>query len=126
MHLGAGGGQFQHLVITDLGELGGFGNHAGVGGVDSFHVGVDVAAVGVQGGGQRDGGGVGAAAPQRRNVLVRRQPLEPGHDDQPAVGKFLPQPGRVNLADARAPVGVVGADAGLRPAEADGVVAQAA
>src|SRR4029079_3743200 len=42
---------------------------AWVGGVDAIDVGVDVAALGVEGGGDRHGRGVGAAAAQRGETL---------------------------------------------------------
>ena len=68
-HLGAQARQLEHLVKGDLGQLAGVAHLAGVGGVDAFHIGVDLAPVGVQGG--RDGhrAGVRAAAPQGGDVV---------------------------------------------------------
>ena len=55
-------GQFEHLLVGDGVEPAGVGDDARVGGVDAVDVGVDLAHVGVQRGGQRDRGRVGAAA----------------------------------------------------------------
>ena len=66
--LGAERGHFQHFLEGHLVEAARLGNDARIGGVDAVDVGVDVAAVGVQRGRQRHGGGVGAAAPERRDA----------------------------------------------------------
>ena len=58
-------GHFEHFLERDLVEPARLGNDARVGGVDAVDVGVDVAAVGLQRGGERHGGGVGAAATER-------------------------------------------------------------
>ena len=51
-------------------ELAGLGHDARVGGVDAVDVGVDLAGVGVEDGGEGDGGGVGAAAAEGGDVDV--------------------------------------------------------
>ena len=84
-----------------------------IGGVDAVDVGVDVAAFGAQGGGDRHRRGVRAAAAQGRDPVVRVDALEAReHGDLP-----LAHPADDLLAldalDARAAVGVVGADRDL-------------
>ena len=79
--LGAARGEFQHLVVGDEVELAGLGDDARIGGVDAVHVGEDHAGFGAQSGRQGDGGGVGAAAAERGDVLVGRDALEAGHQD---------------------------------------------
>ena len=67
-----------------------------VGGEHAVHVGVDLADVRLERGGQRDRGGVRAAAAQRGDVLaVLRHALEAGHDrDRPlAQGAARSGPG---------------------------------
>ena len=57
------------------------GDDPRVGGEDAVDVGVDLADVGVERGGERDGGGVGAAAAEGGDVLgVLADALEPGDD----------------------------------------------
>ena len=85
-HLGAAGGQLQHLLVGDPVELARVRDDARVGGEDAVDVGVDLADVGVQGGRQRDRGGVGAAAAERGDVLgVLADALEAGDDRDVAV-----------------------------------------
>ena len=60
------------------------GHDARVGGVDAVDVGVDLAA-GVERRGERDGGGVGAAAADRGDVHRLGEALEAGDDDDPAA-----------------------------------------
>ena len=63
-----------------------FGHDPRVGGEDAVHVGVDLADVGVQRGGERDGGGVRAAPAERGDVLgVLRDALEAGDDRDRAL-----------------------------------------
>ena len=57
-----------------------FGHDARVGREHAVDVGVDLADVRVERGGERDGGRVGAAAAERRHVLVGRDALEAGDD----------------------------------------------
>ena len=79
--LGAGGRHFQHFFRGDLVDLAGGGDHARVGGVDAVDVRVDFADVSFQGGGQGDGGGVGAAAAHGGDVFgLWAHALEAGDD----------------------------------------------
>ncbi len=66
--LGPEAGQFQHFVVADLLHLPRFGDDARIGGVDAVDVGVDLAEIGFEGGGQGDGGEVGAAAAEGGDV----------------------------------------------------------
>ena len=125
VHLGAGGGQFQHFLIADGRQPARFGNGARVGGIDARHIRIDVAAVSPQRRRQRHRSRIGTAAPQGSNVLIRRQPLKTGHNNQPPLRQLPADALRINLADARLAVGAVGANTRLRPAEADGIVPQA-
>ena len=89
--LGAERGHFQHLLERDLVEAARLRHDARIGGVDAVDVGVDVAAVGLDRGGDRDRRGVGAAAAERGDaagVLVHA--LEAGdHRDLPALLEAL-------------------------------------
>src|ERR1035437_7224321 len=75
----AGGSNFQHLVVGNFQQLAGIRHHAGVAGVDSVHVGEDLANVGLERGGNGDGGEVGAATAKRVDHAVRSDALETGH-----------------------------------------------
>ena len=63
-HLSTQAGQLQHLVEGDLVQLAGPGDMAGIGGVHAIYVGVDLAQVCVQGGGQGGRQSVGAPRPR--------------------------------------------------------------
>ena len=60
------------------------GHDARIGRVDAVDVGVDLALVGLERGGERDAGRVGAAAAERRDVAVGVDALEAGDDDDRA------------------------------------------
>ena len=80
-HLGAERGKFEHFLERDLVQPLGARHHARVGGVDAVDVGVDVAAVGLDGGGDRDRRRVGAAAPERGDAAgLLVDALEAGDD----------------------------------------------
>ena len=64
-HLGAERGQLQHFLERDAVEPARLRHHPRVGGVDAVDVGVDVAAVGMDGGRDRDRRRIGAAAAER-------------------------------------------------------------
>ena len=124
-HLGAGRGHLEHLLVGDGVQLRAFGHDARVGGEDAVHVGVDLADVGVQRGGQRDGGGVRAAAAQRGDVLgVLADALESGDQrDLPLVQRG-PDPARGDVDDPRVAVRAGGDHAGLRAGERPGLRAE--
>ena len=124
-HLGPARRQLEHLLERDGVQPLGVGHDARVGGEDAVDVGVDLADIGLQRGGQRDGGGVRPAAAERRDVLaVLADPLEAGdQDDQPPVER-LPQPARRDVDDLGVAVGACGDHAGLRPGEGPGLGAQ--
>ncbi len=120
-HPGADGRQFEHLLVAYVAQLAGGGLHARVGGEDAFHVRVDLAALGAQRGGERDGRRVGAAAAERGDVQLFRDPLEAGDDAHPAALQLAAEAGGVEREDARSTVGHIGAQAGLGAGEAHGV-----
>ena len=75
-HFGAERGEFQHFLESDLVELAGLVLDPGVGGVDPVDVSVDVAALGVEGGGEGHCRGVRSAAAERGDAVVFGDPLE--------------------------------------------------
>ena len=110
--------QLQHFVVGDRSQAAGFRQNPRVGRVDAVDVGVDLAQVGIEHGGQGHGRGVGAAAAERRDVAVLINPLKPGCDhDRPVGQQFLHVVGRDRL-DARLGMRRVGADADLGSGEA--------
>ena len=99
-HLGAAGGHLEHLLEGDRVERAGVGHDPRVGGEDAVDVGVDLADVGAQRGGQRDRGGVRAAAAQRGDVLgVLADALESGdqHDQRPRRARRCSRPGVTSM-----------------------------
>ena len=75
-HARAARRQLEHLLVRDRRQLAGVRHDARVGREDAVDVGVDLADVRVERGGERDGGRVGAAAAERRHV--RRRSRRPG------------------------------------------------
>ena len=84
-----------------------------MGGVDALDVGVDLADLGAERGGERDGGQIGAAAAEGGDVLVGRDALEPGDEHDPALVERLVDPARADVDDLRLAVNRVGDDPGL-------------
>ena len=102
-HLRAGRRHLEHLLVGDGVELRGVGHDPRVGGEDAVDVGVDLADVGVQRGGQRDRGGVRAAAAQGGDVLgVLADALETGDDRdvRPRPGRSRIRPGVTSMIRA--------------------------
>ena len=116
-HLGPERGHLQHLLVGDAVELAGLGDDARVGGVDAVDIGEDVAAVRAQGGGQRHGRGVRAAAAERGHPALRRTGPGSRPRRRPCRPRGKPRTGRgVDVQDPGLAVGAVGSEAGL-PAE---------
>ena len=122
--LRAGAGHLEHLVEVDLGELAGLRHDARVGREHAGHVGVDLARVGAEGGGERHRGGVGAAPPERRDLVLDRDALEAGDDADLAGGERLADPIALDLEDLGLAVCRVGDDPDLAAGEALGVDAE--
>jgi hypothetical protein len=120
----AGGRDLEHLLEGDPVDPVGRGHHPRVGGEHPGHVGVDLAGVGVQHGGQRHGGGVRAAPAERGDLAVDRHALEAGHHRDPTGRQGLAQAVRLDLEDLGPGVVVVGDDADLAAGERGRVHAQ--
>ena len=115
-HLGAERGHLQHLLVGDARDAAGAALDARVGGVDAVHVRVDVAALGLERGGDGHRRGVRPAAAERGDAAVGGDALEAReHGDLPPVHGLGQRLGG-HVLDARAAVGGVAQDGGL-PAE---------
>ena len=93
-HPPAGGGDLQHLLEGDPLEAPGARDDPGVGAEDPGDVGVDLAAVRPERGGERHGGRVRATPPEGRHVPRARDALESGDDRDDALGRGRPGAGR--------------------------------
>ena len=115
----------EHLLERDDGELARVGDDPRVGAEDAGDVGVDLADVGAERGGERDRGRVGAAAAERGHVPgVGRDALEAGDEhDLVLVERLLDAVG-AHVEDPRLGVRGVGDDPGLRAGQRDRLVAQ--
>ena len=120
--LGPAGRHLEHLLVRDLGDALGAGHDARVGGEDAVDVGVDLAEVGPERGGERHGRGVGGTTAEGRDVLgVLGDALEPGHDDDVVlVERTRDAPGG-DVDDPGVAVRAGGDDARLRPRQRPGV-----
>ncbi len=120
--LRAVGGELQHLLAADPVEFAGERHHAGVGGEDAVDVAVDLADIGLKGGGEGDGGRVGPAATERGDVAgVAVEPLEPGDDDDGALVERLAEAHGRHVDDACRTVRGVGDHARLAAGEGAGL-----
>ncbi len=122
-HLRSGRGHLEHLLVGDLVELQRGGHDARVGGEDARDVREDLACVGAERGGQRDGGRVRAAAAERRHVVRRgRDALEAGDEHDLVLLQRRVDPLRAHLDDLRLRVAPVRHDPGLGAGERHGLV----
>ena len=103
-------GHFQHFFEGDAVEFARFGFDTRVGGIDAIDVGVNLAFVGVQGGGKGDGGGIGAATAEGGDVAVFVHALKSGDDDDFACIQIAADVVAVDAFDARFHEGAVGED----------------
>ena len=76
-HLRAKRRQFQHLVVADFREFARVGHEARVGSVHAVHVRVNLAQIGLDGGGDGNRGQIAAAASERGDLAVGRLPWKP-------------------------------------------------
>ena len=120
----ARGRHLEHLVEADAGQLARVRDEPRVGRVDASDVGVDLAEVRAERGGERDGGRVGAAAAERRHLEGGRDALEAGDEHDRALVERLVDPAGANLDDLRLAVDGVGDDPRLRAGERDRLVAE--
>ncbi len=96
-HLGSQAGHLQHLLVGDLLQMARLGADMGIGGVDPVHVGINLANIRPESGGQGYRRGIGAAPAQGGDIPRFRHALEAGHygDDSLAEGmlQLLPAHG---------------------------------
>ena len=124
-HPGPQTGQLEHLVVADPVDLAGLGHDPRVGRVDAIDVGIDLAAVGPQHGGECHRRRVGAAPAQRRDVVVLVDTLKAGHDHDLALAQRLGHPLGRDVPDPGLGVKAVGHQSDLGAREADRRHAQA-
>ena len=99
-HLGAARRHLEHLLVADRVQPARVGHDPRVGGEDAVDVGVDLADVGIERRGQRDGGGVRAAAAERGDVLgVLADALEAGDQHDVALVERGADPARGDVDD---------------------------
>jgi len=99
-HLGAEAGHFQHFLEGDGFQPPRVGHDARVGGVDAVDIGVDLAFIGLECGGQRHAGGVGPAASQGGDVAGFVHALKACDDDHMTRIQIGAHPGFVNRQNA--------------------------
>jgi len=112
--------QFEHFVIGNLGKLLRGRHDPGIGGVDTIDVGVDLAEIGLEGGGEGDGGEVGSATAEGGDLAIVGLALKTGDDHNIAGIEELMDLGGGNVADLGLGMDAIGDDAGLGSGEGDG------
>ena len=80
-HFGTGARHLQQLVVGNFVDFFCVADHARIAGEDAIDIGKNLAGIGVQCAGQRDGGQIGAAAAKRRRFAFVRLSLKSGDDD---------------------------------------------
>ena len=124
-YLGAASGQGQHIPQIDAGKLPGAGNQPGISGVNAVHIGIDLAAVGLQSGSEGHRRGVGAAPAQGADVALGGEALKAGDHRHTAPAQGLLEPAGGNEADVAAAVPGTGENPRLPAGEGLGLDPQA-
>jgi hypothetical protein len=96
----ARGGHLEHLLEGDDRQLARVGDDPRVGGEHAVDVGVDLADLGADGGGEGDRGRVRAAAAERRDVARGRHALEAGDQHDRALAERLADAIGADVEDA--------------------------
>ena len=112
-YLGPLAGQLQHFIIGDLLQLHRAGGHPRVRGIHAVHIGVDLAQVRAEGGGQSHGAGVGPAPAQGGHVAEAVDSLEASHQDDLVLVQLPLDALGIDLLDAGVGIGAGGLDAHL-------------
>ena len=118
-HPPAGRGHLEHLVVGDARQHPGVGHDPRIGGEHAGDVGVDLAGLGAQRGGERDRGRVGAAPAERRDVGAVETPWKPATTAMLPGVERVPEPAGADVEDLGLAVRRVGDDPGLGAGEAD-------
>jgi hypothetical protein len=84
-HLGTQGRELEHFLERHRRQAPRLGHDPRIGRVHAVHVRVDLALVGLERRRQRDARGIGAAAPERGDVVVVVDALEAGDDDHVSI-----------------------------------------
>ncbi len=98
-HLGPQRRHLEHFLERDLLQAPGLGDDARIGGVDAVDIGVDVAAVRLEGRRHGHRAGVGAAPAERGDAVVVGDALEAGDHGHLALGQALVQELGLDLLD---------------------------
>src|SRR5271166_4169556 len=115
-HLGALRCHLKHFFIGNSTELAGFRNDTRIAGEDTVDIREDIATVRFERCRKRDGGGIRAAAAERRDPPARPDALKSRHDGDLTSGQSASEPGDIDLLNARLAVHPVGSEWDL-PAE---------
>src|SRR5690606_37166238 len=119
-HLGAQAGHLEHFLEGDLFQAAGAVHYPRVGGVDTVHIGVDLAFVRLQRRRQGHASGIGAATTEGGDIAVGIHTLEASNNHHLARVQLAPQPGFIYMLDACLAEGAVGLDAHLGAGIGDG------
>src|SRR5439155_18666149 len=105
--------ELEHLVVGDARQLPRLRDDARVARVDAVDVGIDLADVRLERGGEGDGARIRAAATERGYAPLPVHALKAGDDGDRAGADRFPQPLDVDADDPRPAVRAVGLDADL-------------
>ena len=111
--------EFEHLIEADPVNFAGILHDTRIGRIDAIDIGINLASVGPEHGGEGDGGRVGTASAEGGDVVMFIHALEPGDDDDLALVERLDYPVGRDVADAGLGVKAIGDDADLSAREAD-------
>ena len=112
-HPGALARHLQHFLERDAADLLRARHNPGIAGIDAVHIGIDVAAVRLQGCGQSHGRRVRAAAAERGHPPVGRKPLKARHHGDLSGRGRRTQCVAFDMPDTRPAMRAVGSDGQL-------------
>jgi hypothetical protein len=119
--LGTQAGELQHFLRRNAVQTPRLRHHPRIGGVDSVHVGIYAALVGLQRGCHGHRGGVGAAPAEGSDILIIIHPLESGHHHDASSGQVMPHAHIIDGQDTGAPMHAVGTYADLAAGVGTGI-----
>jgi len=108
-----GCGHLHQLIEADRGHLASLADQARIGREDTRNIGVELARIGLEGVGKRNGGRVGTTATKEGDVVVRRHALRAGDDRHLAGLECFEHTVRADLKDLCVAMDIVGDEPGL-------------
>ena len=112
-NLGTLAGHFQHLFKGNPIQAARILNHPGVGGVDTVHIGINLALIGFQSRRQGHRRGIRAATAERGDITLVITALKTSDHDHSSLAQIVQNALGANVGDSSLSVNVIGDDSNL-------------